>query len=390
MRNPKRRSRSGFPHLFGTMAAAARAVASPFMPGQGAAPCGCKPAEGFPLLDALVAFDEVFLGEDLLEVGAEGVGEGLFVHDAAAVEPFVLLFGEILADAGGEVDALPFDHRAELLVFFGVDIAEDVQGKAVAEAVGHVQDDAEPGGEGMDDAHVPGGHAPDIGGDHHLFAVFFAHHVVGEEDLLAKLHGAHGKGVDDGIAVAALKRFDAVHERVDAGIEILVAGNGGEQVGIEQELIIDRVVAVHAQFEIFGDVGKDTGAGAFGTRAGKGRDADLVDGGVLDEFPSLIVFGLAGVGEQVGDGLGRVEGVASADAHDAAGDTAVGGAYGFLEGVDAGDFRLGAGVDEMELVALFHGQAADQFMIAEKVVDKVDDRAIRRAAAGFQQVAELS
>lgn len=123
--------------------------------------------------------------------------------------------------------------------------------------------------------------------------------------------------------------------------------------GIEQELIIDRVVAVHAQFEIFGDVGKDTGAGALGARAGKGRDADLVDGGILDEFPALIVFGLAGVGEQVGDGLGGVEGVPSADAHDAAGGAAVGGGYGFLEGVDAGDFRLGTGVDEMELVALF-------------------------------------
>ena len=56
-----------------------------------------------------------------------------------------------------------------------------------------------------------------------------------------------------------------MHERIDAGVEILVAGNGGEQVGIEQELIIDRVVAVHAQFEIFGDIGKDTGTGTLGT-----------------------------------------------------------------------------------------------------------------------------
>ena len=312
------------------------------------------------------------------------------MDDAAAIEAFVLLFGEILADAGGQVDALPFDHGAELLVFFGVDVPKDVQGEAVAEAVGHMQDDAEPGGEGMDDAHVPGGHAADVGGDHHLFAVFFAHHVVGEENFLAELHGAYGEGVDDGVAVAALKRFDAVHEGIDAGVEILVAGNGGEQVGIEQELIIDRVVAVHAQFEIFGDVGKDTGAGTLGARAGKGRDADLVDGGILDEFPSLIVFGLAGVGEQVGDGLGGVEGVPSADAHDAAGSAAVGGGYGFLEGVDAGDFRLGTGVDEMELVALFHGQTADQFMIAEEVVDEIDDRTVHGFAAGFQQVAELS
>lgn len=341
-------------------------------------------------LDALVAFDEVFFGKDLLEVGAEGVGEGLFVHDAAAVEPIVLLFGEVLADASGEVDALPFDHHTELFVLFGVDVAENVQGEAVAEAVGYVQDDAEPGGEGMDDAHVSGCHAADVGGDHHLFAVFVAHHIVGEEDFLAELYGAHGKGVDDGVAVAALKRFDAVHERVDAGVKILVAGNGGEQVGIEQELIIDRVVAVHAQFEIFGDVGKDTGAGALGTRAGEGRDADFVDGGILDEFPALIVFGLAGVGEQVGDGLGGVEGVAPADAHDAAGRAAVGGAHGFLEGVDAGDFRFGAGVDKVELVALFHGEAADQLMIAEEVVDEVDDRSVHGFAAGLQQVDELS
>lgn len=370
---------------------AAEGPPSPRLAGQGAAwsLAGASPPGALPL-DALVAFDEVFPGEDLLEVGAEGIGEGLFVDDAAAIEAFVLLFGEILADAGGQVDVLPFDHGAELLVFFGVDVPKDVQGEAVAEAVGHMQDDAEPGGEGMDDAHVPGGHAADVGGDHHLFAVFFAHHVVGEENFLAELHGAYGEGVDDGVAVAALKRFDAVHEGIDAGVEILVAGNGGEQVGIEQELIIDRVVAVHAQFEIFGDVGKDTGAGALGARAGKGRDADLVDGGILDEFPSLIVFGLAGVGEQVGDGLGGVEGVPSADAHDAAGSAAVGGGYGFLEGVDAGDFRLGTGVDEMELVALFHGQTADQFMIAEEVVDEIDDRTVHGFAAGFQQVAELS
>ena len=75
---------------------------------------------------------------------------------------------------------------------------------------------------------------------------------------------------------------------------------------------------------------------------------------------------------------------------DAAGGAAVGGGYGFLEGVDAGDFRLGTGVDEMELVALFHGQTADQFMIAEEVVDEIDDRTVHGFAAGFQQLTELS
>ena len=65
-------------------------------------PRGHKSAGGAPV-DALVTFDEVFSGEDLLEVGAEGIGEGLFVDDAAAIEAFVLLFGEILADAGGRL-----------------------------------------------------------------------------------------------------------------------------------------------------------------------------------------------------------------------------------------------------------------------------------------------
>ena len=255
--------------------------------------------------------------------------------------------------------------------------------------MGHVQDHAEAGGEGMDDADVPGGHAADVGGDHHLFAVGFAHHVVGEEDFLAELHGADREGVDDRVAVAAVERFDAVHEGVDAGVEILVAGHGGEQIGIEQKLIIDRVVAVHAQFEFFGDVGKDTSTRTFGTGAGKGRDADLVDGGVLDEFPSLIVLGLAGVGQEVGDGLGGIEGRAPADAHDAAGQAVVGGDHGGLEGVDARDFGFGAGVHEMKLIALFHGQTADQFMIAEKMVHEEDDRAVHGFATGFQQVGEL-
>lgn len=121
--------------FFGTIGAA-EGPPSPRLAGQGAAwsLAGTSPPEA-PPLDALVTFDEVFSGEDLLEVGAEGIGEGLFVDDAAAIEAFVLLFGEILADAGGQVDALPFDHGAELLVFFGVDVPKDVQGEAVAEAV---------------------------------------------------------------------------------------------------------------------------------------------------------------------------------------------------------------------------------------------------------------
>ena len=44
----------------------------------------------------------------------------------------------------------------------------------------------------------------------------------------------------------------------------------------------------------------------------------------------------------------------------------------------------------MELVALSHGQTADQFVIAEEVVDGIDDRTVHGFAAGFQQVAELS
>ena len=43
----------------------------------------------------------------------------------------------------------------------------------------------------------------------------------------------------------------------------------------------------------------------------------------------------------------------------------------------------------MKLIALFHGQTADQFMIAEKVVDEEDDRAVHGFATGFQQVGEL-
>ena len=241
----------------------------------------------------------------------------------------------------------------------------------------------------MDDAHVARGHAADVGGDHHLFPVGLAHHVVGQEDFLAKLHGAHGEGVDDGVAVAAIQRFDAVHERVDAGVEILVAGHGGEQVGIKQKLIENRVVAIHAQFEFFGDVGKDTGAGTFRARAGKGGDADLVDGGMFDEFPALIVLGLAGVGQEVRHGLGRVEGRAAAHAHHAAGQPVVGLHDGGLECVDMLDFRFGTGVDEMKLVVLFHAQTPDELVIAEEMIDEEHHRAVNGFAAGFQQIAKL-
>ena len=47
--------------------------------------------------------------------------------------------------------------------------------------------------------------------------------------------------------------------------------------------------------------------------SGQGRDADIIDAGILDQIPTLIICGRTGIGQHERHRFGQVQGAAAAD-----------------------------------------------------------------------------
>ena len=107
--------------------------------------------------------------------------------------------------------------------------------------------------------------------------------------------------------------LEAVHIRVDAGVEELVARNRHGEIRVKNQLVEHGEVAVHTELEVLGLVAEHAGARGFGTRAGNGGAADLVGSRVLHELPALIVLGAAGVGQEVAHAFAGIHGGTAAE-----------------------------------------------------------------------------
>ena len=312
------------------------------------------------------------------------------MHNAGTVKGIVLRIGQALADALGQINALAFHHDHKVFVFIGVDVFKHRKGVAVGNAVVHVQHHAEASRKGVYHTHKTGSHAAQEGGDHELFAVFIAHHVAGKVDLLAEVNGLFGQRIDHHVAVRAGDALKAVHVGVDTRVKILVAGHAGGEVGIKQHLLEHGVVAVHAQLDVLGLVADDARARSFGTRARKGGNGDLVGRGVLDQFPALIVFGLAGIVQQVAHALAGIKHAAAAKGQQGAGrSTAKKGLYLIGVAVHAVGGGFVHGVHIEHHVLAFHRQLGKQILALKKFVHKKHGGAIHRGATRAKQIAKL-
>ena len=74
---------------------------------------------------------------------------------------------------------------------------------------------------------------------------------------------------------------------IHAGVKTLIGGHACQQLGIEHDLVENRVVRVYAEF-LFRS-GQDCGAGDFGAGTGQSRDRQVIYGRILDKVPALIV-----------------------------------------------------------------------------------------------------
>ena len=99
----------------------------------------------------------------------------------------------------------------------------------------------------------------------------------------------------------------------------MVVGNGGGQIRVEHELVLEREFAVHSQLEVLGLVHHHTGTGCLGAGARERRYPDLVLSRPLDQISALVVLGPAAIAEQVGDCLGDIEAGTAAHADDRGG-----------------------------------------------------------------------
>ena len=234
----------------------------------------------------------------------------------------------------------------------------------------------------MHHAHETGGHAAHEGGDHEQLAVVVAHHVIAKEHALADVDGLFRDRVHNGVAVGAVQTLEAMHEGVDAGIEILVARHGGCQARVEQHLIEHGVVAVHAQFEIFRLVADDARARRLGAGAGKRGHGHLVRGRMLHQLPALIVRRHARIGEQVAHAFAGVQRGTAAEGQQGAGRAAVekGLHVGRIAVHAVGGGLLG-GVHGDHHVPFQDGQLFAQVAVLEVMIEEVDRRGIRHGLA---------
>ena len=243
----------------------------------------------------------------------------------------------------------------------------------------------------MHHAHKAGSHTAEVGSDHHLFAVFFAHHVLRKENLLAEINGLFSQRINNHVTVRAGDALKAVHVGVDAGVEVLVAGHAGCEVGVHQHLVEHGKVAVHAQLDVFFLIADDPGARGFRPGSRQGGYGDLVGRGIFYKVPALIVFSLAGVGEQIAHALAGIKHTAAAKGHQGARFRAVQKCF-HLGGiaVHAVSGRLSGGVDIEHHVAAFHRQLSRQVLALEKVIQKEDSRAGHGLAARSHKIAEMA
>ena len=228
----------------------------------------------------------------------------------------------------------------------------------------------------MHNPHKASGKAAKVGGDHEFFAVFHSHHVRREEDLAGKVNGLFGKGVHNHVAVGTGQGLEAVHVGVDACEEVLLPGHCHGQVGIQNELIEHREIAVHAELQVLHLVAQNAGTGGFGACAGQGGTTDLVGGGIFHQFPALIVLGPAGIGEKVAYALAGIHrGTAAKGKQDAGGCSCK--LLLHLPGVGINAVRCGflACIHKDHHIAFSNREAFGQIVVGKEVVKEPHCRA---------------
>ena len=179
-----------------------------------------------------------------------------------------------------------FEHPAELGNPFRVELLQVVESDAVPDAVAQTENIGEAVREGVGDAHLRVGdtHASAIGGHHELV---FAFRAALEENLPAKVQGFFTVGFTEGIQISPGQGFDAMNVAVHPGVEPLVHRGAVDDFGIENDLVENGVVGVQPQ--LFLRPCQDRGSRGFCTGSGKRRDAHVVNRGVLDQVPALVV-----------------------------------------------------------------------------------------------------
>ena len=243
----------------------------------------------------------------------------------------------------------------------------------------------------MHHAHKAGSHAAQVGGDHHLFAVFFAHHILRKKDLLAEINGFFSKGIHHHVAVRASNALKAVHVGVDARVKILVTGHASREIGIHQHLVEHSEIAVHAKFDVLFFIADDARARRFGASARQRGNGDFVGRGILYQFPALVVFGFAGIVEQVADALAGIKHTAAAKRNQGAGfSTLQKGLHLIGVAVHAVRGGFAGGVDIKHHIAAFHGQFVRQIFAFKKTVQKKDGGTSHCLAAHGQKIAKLA
>ncbi len=171
----------------------------------------------------------------------------------------------------------------------------------------------------------------------------------------------------------------------------MVAGDCFCKARVKHNLVEERKIAVHAQFEHFFMVGHYARARGFRTRAGKGGHGNLVGRGIFDQIPALVIRGLAGIGQQISHALAGIHCGAAAKGQQGAGLAAIEKMF-YLFGIFVNTFASGllAGIDENAHIPFEDVQPFDQRMVSKEMVDKPDCRAVRVGFAhGAHQIKKL-
>ena len=283
------------------------------------------------------------------------------------------LLAPLLGEALRKVHATLLHHGLELVDVLAIDVLQLVEGDAVGDAVVDVQHLAQAVAEGVAHAHFAVGEAETahVAGHHQQLVALGIAAFAAQEHLPAHLQALLAVSLGEGVLLGAGDGLHAVDVGVHARVEPLVGGHGGDQVGVQHDLVEDGPVALQA--ELLHGAREHGGHAHLRTGAADGGHPAVVDAGPLDQVQPLVLHAAALVGEHQGTGLGHVHGAAAADAHDAGGQPAP-----LQDVVPQAVDQLGGGfipaVDEDQLIVRTRRDAPDELGLVLEVVVHHEDQ----------------
>ena len=141
----------------------------------------------------------------------------------------------------------------------------------------------------------------------------------GYKNILAKLQGFLSITFAELVQVGTLQAFDTMDITIHPRIKALIGGRIFCKIRIKHNLIEGRKIGIHPQF--FAGARQYGCPGNFCAGTAEGRNAGLINSGIFDQVPALVICRRTGIIHHQGNSFCQVHGTAAPNSDDTANGT---------------------------------------------------------------------